>query len=132
MVGRMPAPLRTVAARGCRRHAGVRTDLERIRVAPMSLNGSQRRDQRRRLVVSWNRSNTGDTATAVSDTRPMAAYGPEAHPEKQKGPATLLPTGAGGLALAAVPRHPDLGFMGSKSLECNGQELIEYMAAGIY
>jgi len=38
----------------------------------------------------------------------------------------------GGLALAAVPRHPDLGFMGSKSLECNGQELIEYMAAGIY
>jgi hypothetical protein len=38
----------------------------------------------------------------------------------------------GGLALAAVPRHPDLGFMGSKSLESNGQELIEYMAAGIY
>jgi hypothetical protein len=68
----------------------------------MSLNGSQRRDQRRRLVVSWNRSNTGDTATAASDTRPMAAYGPEAHPEKQKGPATLLPTGVGGLALAAV------------------------------
>ena len=68
----------------------------------MSLNGSQRRDQRRRLVVSWKRSNTADTATAASDTRPMAAYGPEAHPEKQKGPATLLPTGAVGLMVAAV------------------------------
>jgi hypothetical protein len=68
----------------------------------MSLNGSQRRDQRRRLVVSWKRSSGGDSATSVSDTRPMAAYGPEAHPEKQKGPATLLPTGAGGLAGAAV------------------------------
>lgn len=68
----------------------------------MSLNGSQRRDQRRRLVVSWNRSSGGESATSASDTRPMAAYGPEAHPEKQKGPATLLPTGAGGLAGAAV------------------------------
>jgi hypothetical protein len=68
----------------------------------MSLNGSQRRDQRRRLVVSWNRSKAGDSATAVSDPRPMAAYGPEAHPEKQQGPATLLPTGAGGLTLAAI------------------------------
>ena len=68
----------------------------------MSLNGSQRRDQRRRLVVSWNRSKAGDSAAAVSDPRPMAAYGPEAHPEKQQGPATLLPTGAGGLTLAAV------------------------------
>lgn len=68
----------------------------------MSLNGSQRRDQRRRLVVSWNRSSGGAAASAAPDARPMAAYGPEAHPEKQKGPATLLPTGAGGLAGAAV------------------------------
>ena len=92
----MPAPLRT--ASGCAfrvLQAVVRTILEWIRVAPMSLNGSQRRDQRRRLVVSWNRSSGGDSATSVSDSRPMAAYGPEAHPEKQKGPATLLPTGAG-------------------------------------
>jgi hypothetical protein len=99
----MPAPLRT--ASGCAfrvLQAVVRTILEWIRVAPMSLNGSQRRDQRRRLVVSWNRSSGGDSATSVSDSRPMAAYGPEAHPDKQKGPATLLPTGAGGLAGAAV------------------------------
>lgn len=102
MVGRMPASLLTAAARACRGHAGDRTDLERIRAAQMSLNGSQRRDQRRRLVVSWNRSKAGDSAAAVSDPRPMAAYGPEAHPEKQQGPATLLPTGAGGLTLAAI------------------------------
>ncbi len=38
----------------------------------------------------------------------------------------------GGLALAAVPRHPDLGFKNLLSLECNGQELIEYVAAWIY
>ena len=38
----------------------------------------------------------------------------------------------GSLALAAVPRHPDPGFLEPKSRECNGQELIEYMAAGIY
>ena len=103
MVGRMPAPLRTAAACAFRApHSGDRTTLEWIRVASMSLNGSQRRDQRRRLVVSWKRSSGGDSATSAPDTRPMAAYGPEAHPEKQKGPATLLPTGAGGLAGAAV------------------------------
>ena len=102
-VGRRPAPLRTAPACAFRvLQVGVRTTLEWIRVAPMSLNGSQRRDQRRRLVVSWNRSSRGDSATSVSDARPMAAYGPEAHPEKQRGPATLLPTGAGGLAGAAV------------------------------
>lgn len=38
----------------------------------------------------------------------------------------------GSLALAAVPRHPDPGFLEPKSRECYGQELIEYMAAGIY
>jgi hypothetical protein len=68
----------------------------------MSLNGSQRRDQRRRLVVSWKRS-TGDAGTSVAgEARTMAAYGPEAHPEKQRGPATLLPTGLGGFSVAAV------------------------------
>ena len=68
----------------------------------MSLNGSQRRDQRRRMVVSWKRSAATATASVAGEARPMAAYGPEAHPEKQKGPATLLPTGLGGLAAAAV------------------------------
>lgn len=68
----------------------------------MSLNGSQRRDQRRRLVVAWNRSTEDDTVAATPDPRPMAAYGPEADPERQKGPATLLPTGLGGLSAAAA------------------------------
>ena len=68
----------------------------------MSLNGSQRRDQRRRMVVSWKRS-AGEAGTSVAgEARTMAAYGPEAHPERQKGPATLLPTGLGGFAGAAI------------------------------
>jgi hypothetical protein len=68
----------------------------------MSLNGSQRRDQRRRLVVSWKRSADGPGTTAAAEPRSMAAYGPEAHPEKQQGPATLLPTGLGGFSITAV------------------------------
>lgn len=70
----------------------------------MSVNGSQRRDQRRRLVVSWKRSagGSGPAATVEPRSRSMAAYDPEAHPEKQRGPATLLPTGLGGFAIAAV------------------------------
>jgi hypothetical protein len=68
----------------------------------MSLNGSQRRDQRRRLVVSWKRSASGPGTAAAAEPRSMAAYGPEAHPEKQQGPATLVPTGLGGFAIAAV------------------------------
>ncbi|MEX0671539.1 MAG: hypothetical protein WD060_13895 [Pirellulales bacterium] len=67
----------------------------------MSLNANQRRDQRRRLVVSWNRS--ADTPQVAAESpRVMAAYEPEAHPEKQRGPATLLPTGIGGLSLAIL------------------------------
>jgi len=66
----------------------------------MSLSALQRRDQRRRLVVSWNRSTAGDEPTAADAPRVMAAYDPEAHPERQRGPATLLPTGIGRLALA--------------------------------
>lgn len=69
----------------------------------MSLNASQRRDQRRRLVVSWKRSaDAPQAAESPRSPRLMAAYEPQAHPEKQPGPAVLLPTGIGGLALAVV------------------------------
>ncbi|MCE9632268.1 MAG: hypothetical protein K8S94_16345 [Planctomycetia bacterium] len=68
----------------------------------MSLNANQRRDQRRRLVVSWKRSADPAQAAAAESPRVMAAYDPEAHPEKQRGPATLLPTGIGGLSLAVL------------------------------
>ncbi len=68
----------------------------------MSLNANQRRDQRRRLLVSWKRSSDPAEAVAADSPRSMAAYDPEAHPEKQRGPATLLPTGIGGMSLAVV------------------------------
>lgn len=68
----------------------------------MSLSSSQRRDQRRRLVVSWKRS-AGQADTPASDSpRAIAAYDPDALPEKQRGPAVLLPTGIGGLSLTIV------------------------------
>lgn len=68
----------------------------------MSLSSNQRRDQRRRLVVSWKRSTDSVAAAAVDSPRVMAAYDPGAHPDKQRGPAVLLPTGFGGLALAVA------------------------------
>jgi len=68
----------------------------------MSFNASQRRDQRRRLVVSWKRATGPADSIEATAPRPMAAYGPDAHPEKQKGPATLLPTGLGGFAGVAL------------------------------
>jgi hypothetical protein len=68
----------------------------------MSLTAPQRRDQRRRLVVSWNRSTDTGSAVPADTPRVMAAYDPEAHPEKQRGPAVLLPTGLGGLSIAIV------------------------------
>ena len=68
----------------------------------MSINGTQRRDQRRRMVVSWKRSSATDSPAAAAEPRSMAAYGPEAHPDRQKGPATLLPTGIGGFSAAAA------------------------------
>lgn len=67
----------------------------------MASSAQQRRDQRRRLMVSWMRS-AGDAAPAVETPRSMAAYDPEAYPERQRGPATLLPTGLGGLTLAIL------------------------------
>jgi hypothetical protein len=66
----------------------------------MSSKGSQRRDQRRRLVVSWNRSATGAGQAPASEPRSMAEYSREAHPEHQSSPAVLLPTGLGGMTLA--------------------------------
>jgi len=67
----------------------------------MTLAASQRRDQRRRLVVSWNRS-TSTPSVSQSETRRLADYSPEALPEHQPSLATLLPTGLGGFALAAA------------------------------
>jgi hypothetical protein len=67
----------------------------------MSLAASQRRDQRRRLVVSWNRS--ADTpSSSQPETRRLADYSPEALPEHQPSLATLLPAGLGGFALTAA------------------------------
>jgi hypothetical protein len=66
----------------------------------MSSKASQRRDQRRRLVVSWNRSAAATGPTASTEPRSMAEYSREAHPEHQPSPAVLLPTGLGGMALA--------------------------------
>lgn len=68
----------------------------------MSMNGSQRREQRRRMVVSWKRSATAATQLDVPETRPLTEYGPEAHPERQRGPAVLLPVGFGGMFLATL------------------------------
>ena len=68
---------------------------------PMSLAASQRRDQRRRLVLSWNRS-ASTPASTQTETRRLADYSPEALPEHQPSLATLLPTGLGGFALAVA------------------------------
>jgi uncharacterized membrane protein YgcG len=70
--------------------------------AVMSLNANQRRDQRRRLVLSWKRTANPGEAVPAESPRAMAAYDPEAIPENQRGPATLLPTGLGGLTLAIL------------------------------
>ncbi len=69
--------------------------------ATMSLAASQRRDQRRRLVVSWNRS-ASTPSSSQPEPRRLADYAPEALPEHQPSLATLLPAGLGGFALAAT------------------------------
>ena len=69
----------------------------------MSLLGSQRRDQRRRLLVSWTREKSSPSSRAAAPaTRAMAEYAPEAHPERQPAIATLLPTGSGGMAIVSA------------------------------
>lgn len=69
-------------------------------LSPMSLAASQRRDQRRRLVLSWNRSGSTSSSPAAEPRR-LADYAPDALPERQPSLATLVPTGLGGLSLAA-------------------------------
>ena len=60
-----------------------------------------RRDQRRRLLVSWKRG-AGEAAPAETPlARPPADYPADARPERLPGPAAALPTGLGGLVLAA-------------------------------
>lgn len=68
----------------------------------MSLQGSQRRDQRRRLLVSWNRPQTSPSAVEPPTRRSMAEYAAEALPERQPAVATFLPTGIAGVAAVAT------------------------------
>jgi len=63
---------------------------------------SPRRDQRRRLLVAWNRSAETAAPSPAGGGTQAPGYSPEALPERQPGPATLLPTGLGGLALAGA------------------------------
>ena len=84
----------------------------------MSLSSNQRRDQRRRLVVSWKRSAGQADAPASDSPRASAAYDPDALPEKQRGPAVLLPTGLGGLSLAIAAVLVPLG--GIVAAACSG------------
>ncbi len=67
----------------------------------MSLAVSQRRDQRRRLALSWNRAGSTSSPPAP-EPRQLADYAPDALPERQPALATLVPTGLGGLALVAA------------------------------
>jgi hypothetical protein len=84
----------------------------------MSLSSSQRREQRRRLIVSWSRSSAKSASPAAESPRSMAAYDAEAHPEKQRGPAVLLPTGLGGLLIAiAVILLPLVATVAASSAE---------------
>jgi hypothetical protein len=84
----------------------------------MSLSSNQRRDQRRRLVVSWKRSAGQADAPASDSPRASAAYDPDALPEKQRGPAVLLPTGLGGLSLTIAAVLVPLG--GIVAAACSG------------
>lgn len=73
---------------------------ERIR-GSMSRASSSRRDQRRRMIVSWSRSASSSDADGGVEGRRGADYAPAAAPERQPALATILPTGIGGLSLAA-------------------------------
>jgi len=71
----------------------------------MALAASPRRDQRRRLLTAWTRSanqSVVQSATRGDDAKPAAAYDEAARPERHPALATRLPTGLGGLALAAA------------------------------
>lgn len=68
----------------------------------MSIASSPRRDQRRRMLVSWKRATPAGEAAVGTAARAPAEYAAEAAPERQRGPAVLLPTTAGGLTLAII------------------------------
>lgn len=68
----------------------------------MSLPGSPRRDQRRRLLVSWTRRKSPAASADSPAGRSIADYAAEALPERQPAIATLLPTSLAGLAIAAT------------------------------
>jgi hypothetical protein len=68
----------------------------------MSIASSPRRDQRRRMLVSWKQSPPAGEAAAGTTARAPAEYAAEAAPERQRGAAVLLPTTAGGLTLAII------------------------------
>jgi len=72
------------------------------------MSESSRRDQRRRLLVAWKRTEPDATPStagreAVRRTSgETCSYAQEAAPERLRGPAVLLPVSAGRLALAAA------------------------------
>jgi len=69
----------------------------------MALATSVRRDQRRRLVASWQRA-AGDPAAVAERPSggPAVAYEDAAHPERHPALATRLPTTLAGLGLAST------------------------------
>jgi hypothetical protein len=68
----------------------------------MALPGSQRRGQRRRLLMSWSRDTAPPSGVRAAAARTPAEYDPVAFPERQPAVATLLPTHLGRLAAWAV------------------------------
>ena len=70
---------------------------------PMSRGSGSRRDQRRRMIVSWSRTaSAADVGDGAAIDRRGADYAPAAAPERQPALAAFLPTGIGGLAGVAV------------------------------
>jgi hypothetical protein len=68
----------------------------------MALPGSQRRGQRRRLLMVWSRDTASPSGGRAAAARTPAEYDPVALPERQPAVATLLPTHLGRLAAWAV------------------------------
>lgn len=68
----------------------------------MSLPGSQRRGQRRRLLMAWSRDTSPASGSRPAGMRTMAEYDPVALPERQPAVATLLPTRFGSLTASAT------------------------------
>ena len=96
----------------------------------MSLQGSQRRDQRRRLLVFWTRGKSAPAPAATPAGRAMAEYAAEAHPERQPAIATLLPTGSGGLAILSTVILVALGSTIAIGAYKPALDPVERMASG--